>query len=177
MMHELIEQVTIHDPFWSSRLESNSTRAIFHQWEQLEASGCIDNFRIVASELDGFRQGWFFADSDAYKWLDAAARIYATAPGPTFKSTDGGVSWTAKTGPWDPNDTLQAVRFSPDWVHDGTAFVGCESSMPRTTGGVYKTTDRGETWTFVGSGLETVYDIEVSPSYATSPRDRIKNLS
>ncbi len=54
--------------------------AIFHQWEQLEASGCIDNFRILAGEKDGFREGWFFADSDAYKWLDAAARIYALHP-------------------------------------------------------------------------------------------------
>jgi DUF1680 family protein len=41
----------------------------------LEASGCIDNFRIAAGEKQGFRVGWFFADSDAFKWLDAAARI------------------------------------------------------------------------------------------------------
>lgn len=69
-------QVAIQDPFWSPRLEVNARRAIFHQWEQLEASGCIDNFRIAAGEKDGFHEGWFFADSDAYKWLDAAARIY-----------------------------------------------------------------------------------------------------
>ena len=75
-------QVTIHDPFWSPRLETNARRAIFHQWEQLEASGCIDNFRILVGEKDGFREGWFFADSDAYKWLDAAARIYALHPDP-----------------------------------------------------------------------------------------------
>jgi hypothetical protein len=41
-------QVAIHDPFWSPRQETNAQRAIFHQWEQLEASGCIDNFRIAA---------------------------------------------------------------------------------------------------------------------------------
>ncbi|MGD0613500.1 MAG: beta-L-arabinofuranosidase domain-containing protein [Anaerolineales bacterium] len=75
-------QVAIHDPFWSPRQETNAQRAIFHQWEQLEASGCIDNFRIAAGEKDGFREGWFFADSDAYKWLDAAARIYALHPDP-----------------------------------------------------------------------------------------------
>ena len=73
-------EITISDPFWSPRLEINSQRAIFHQWEQLEASGCIDNFRLLAGEKDGFREGWFFADSDAYKWLDAAARIYALHP-------------------------------------------------------------------------------------------------
>lgn len=38
---------------------------------QLEASGCIANFRIAAGEFDSWREGWFFADSDAYKWLYA----------------------------------------------------------------------------------------------------------
>lgn len=81
LMDELSpRQVTLDDSFWSPRLATNAGRAIFHQWEQLEASGCIDNFRILCGEKDGFREGWFFADSDAYKWLDAAARIYASAP-------------------------------------------------------------------------------------------------
>jgi DUF1680 family protein len=77
-----IQLVQLDDPFWSPRLEVNARRSIFHQWEQLEASGCIDNFRILAGDKPGFREGWFFADSDAYKWLDAAARISATQPSP-----------------------------------------------------------------------------------------------
>jgi DUF1680 family protein len=68
--------------FWHERLEVNAQRAIFHQWEQLEGSGCIENFRIAAGDVDGFREGWFFADSDAYKWLDAASRIYRSHPSP-----------------------------------------------------------------------------------------------
>lgn len=75
-------QVTIEDPFWSPRRQVNASRAIFHQWAQLEASGCIANFRIAAGEQDGWREGWFFADSDAYKWLDAASRIYRDAADP-----------------------------------------------------------------------------------------------
>jgi len=75
-MKELPPNLTrIHDPFWDARLDINAHRAIFHQWEMLEASGCIDNFRIAAGEKVGLREGWFFADSDATKWLDAAARI------------------------------------------------------------------------------------------------------
>ena len=77
-------QVKINDSFWSPRLAVNAEKAIFHQWEQLEASRCIDNFRLVTGEKDGFRQGFFFADSDAYKWLDAASRIYALHPDPTL---------------------------------------------------------------------------------------------
>jgi len=68
-------KTTLLPGFWHDRQTVNAEKAIFHQWEELEASGCIENFRLVAGEKDGFREGWFFADSDAYKWLDAAARI------------------------------------------------------------------------------------------------------
>jgi len=66
--------------YWHDRLAVNAKAAIFHQWEQLQASGCIENFRIAAGEVNGFREGWFFADSDAFKWLEAASRVYATHP-------------------------------------------------------------------------------------------------
>jgi len=77
-----MSRVRILPGIWHDRLTVNAGQAIFHQWGQLEASGCIDNFRIAAGETEGFRQGWFFADSDAYKWLEAAARVCATHPSP-----------------------------------------------------------------------------------------------
>jgi hypothetical protein len=84
-MQELsARQVRLLDPFWSPRLKTNAARAILHQWDQLEASGCIDNFRIAAGLKPGWREGWFFADSDAYKWLDAAARISLQDPDPVL---------------------------------------------------------------------------------------------
>jgi hypothetical protein len=70
--------------FWETRQRVNAEHAIFHQWQQLEASGCIENFRIAAGESGGFRTGWFFADSDAYKWLEAAARSYLRQPSPAL---------------------------------------------------------------------------------------------
>src|SRR5919106_514146 len=82
-MQELTaRQVNITDAFWLPRLAINAQKAIFHQWKQLEVTRCIDNFRLAAGEKDGFREGWFFADSDAYKWLDAASRIYALQADP-----------------------------------------------------------------------------------------------
>jgi DUF1680 family protein len=78
--------VAISDPFWTPRLLTNARISIFHQWRELEASRCIDNFRIAAGLKKGFREGWFFADSDAYKWLDAAARIHASWPAKDLKS-------------------------------------------------------------------------------------------
>jgi len=80
------KQVQINDGFWGKRLQVNAEKAIYHQWEQLETTGCIENFRLVADGKEGFREGYFFADSDAFKWLDAAARVYAQAPCDRLKS-------------------------------------------------------------------------------------------
>lgn len=66
--------------FWYHWTTINLQVSIFQQWKQLEASGCIDNFRILAEKKPAFREGWFFADSDAYKWLDAASRILEHHP-------------------------------------------------------------------------------------------------
>jgi len=74
------QRVSIQDAFWSPRLLLNNTVSLQHQWNQLELSGCIQNFRLIADKIPGFRTGWFFADSDAYKWLDAASRSIATLP-------------------------------------------------------------------------------------------------
>jgi DUF1680 family protein len=79
-------QIQIEDDFWGPRLKVNAEKAIYHQWEQLEKTGCIENFRLIADRKEGFREGYFFADSDAYKWLDAAARVYATHPSEHLKS-------------------------------------------------------------------------------------------
>jgi DUF1680 family protein len=50
------------------------------QWEALNGrvtdervSSCIDNFRIAAGEKEGTHSGAVFQDTDAYKWLEAAA--------------------------------------------------------------------------------------------------------
>jgi uncharacterized protein len=73
-------QVEIDGGFWGERLALNATVAIDHQWDMLEQTGCIENFRIAAGRSGAFRVGFFFADSDAYKWLEAACRIYKDAP-------------------------------------------------------------------------------------------------
>ena len=81
--------VTLTDPFWHQRLARNARVSIFQQWEQLERTGCFENFRLAAGTSEGFREGYFFADSDAYRWLDAAARVYATWPDAALKARMG----------------------------------------------------------------------------------------
>ena len=65
--------IEIQDEFWSPRLQRNQEELLIYQYNQLERTGCIDNFRILTGEKDGIRRGFFFSDSDAYKWAEAAA--------------------------------------------------------------------------------------------------------
>ena len=90
--------VILTQGFWKEKQEVNSKTAIFHQWKMLEDSGCIDNFRIAAGEKEGVREGWFFADSDATKWLDAASRIERNEHDPALsKLMDDFIRLLAKT--------------------------------------------------------------------------------
>ncbi|MCL6591722.1 MAG: glycoside hydrolase family 127 protein [Firmicutes bacterium] len=68
-------QVTIDDQFWKPRVETNERVSLFYQYECLVASGVMDNFRLAgaSTKKDGSFRGLFFADSDAYKWLEAAS--------------------------------------------------------------------------------------------------------
>jgi DUF1680 family protein len=47
--------------------------SVLGQHAQLEASGVLDNFRRAAGTIEAPFRGPFFADSDAYKWLEAAS--------------------------------------------------------------------------------------------------------
>jgi len=78
-------KVPITGGFWGEILHRNAETAIFHQWEELEKSGSIENFRITAGQSEHFRTGFFFSDSDVYKWLDAACRISIHRPSPPLQ--------------------------------------------------------------------------------------------
>ncbi|MCB2209960.1 glycoside hydrolase family 127 protein [bacterium] len=81
-----VKDIQITGGFWGAMLDQNAQTAIFHQWEQLEQSGSIENFRIAAGDSEHFRTGFFFADSDVYKWMDAASRIALHRPSGELKT-------------------------------------------------------------------------------------------
>jgi hypothetical protein len=73
-------QVTIVDGFWAERLRLNRERTIPHGFEQLRATGTLDNLRLAAGGDGRYEaaadSGGFtfpFLDSDVYKWLEAVA--------------------------------------------------------------------------------------------------------
>lgn len=78
--------------FWGRWQTVNTETAIFHQWEELEGSGCIDNFRILAEKKASFRLGGPYADSDAYKWLEASVHILSIVPNQRLEQLVDGFS-------------------------------------------------------------------------------------
>ncbi|WP_457559344.1 glycoside hydrolase family 127 protein [Candidatus Harpocratesius sp.] len=79
-----VNQIEISDFFWNSVLHRNQEISIIHQWKMLELFGSIDNFRIVAGLKNkygaGFRRGYFYTDSDVYKWAEAASWLILLNP-------------------------------------------------------------------------------------------------
>ncbi|MEV6643026.1 beta-L-arabinofuranosidase domain-containing protein [Amycolatopsis sp. NPDC051371] len=53
--------------------ERNATRTLPHCVDQLDAAGAMDNLRRVTGEVEAGRRNMWFADSDVYKTLEAAA--------------------------------------------------------------------------------------------------------
>jgi len=77
--------VTLEDSFWAPRLEKLREVTLPSQHQQLEETGRIDNFRRAAGKVDQAFQGWFFNDSDVYKWVEAVSWTLATHDDPDLR--------------------------------------------------------------------------------------------
>lgn len=64
-----------------------------------------------------------------------------------YRSPNGGRAWQpVDLGPTDV--TVQALAVSPTFVQDGIVFAGTEAH------GIFRSSDRGETWSALGLGLD-----------------------
>ncbi len=59
--------------FWSSWRATNRREALPYGYDKLTSSGVISNFEVAAGRKQGAFQNMRFADSDLYKWLEAAS--------------------------------------------------------------------------------------------------------
>ena len=59
--------------FWSSWRATNRREALPYGYDKLVSSGVIQNFEVASGRKPGVFQNMRFADSDLYKWLEAAA--------------------------------------------------------------------------------------------------------
>ena len=76
-----IDAVRLTDEFLAPRLRINREVTIPGQYEFLEETGRLNNFRRLTGDFDGPFEGIYFNDSDVYKWLEAASWTLATNPG------------------------------------------------------------------------------------------------
>ena len=72
--------VRLLDGLWEPRRRVNRKVTLPSQYDLLENTGRLDNFRRAAGKIDGDFQGIYFNDSDVYKWLEAASWSLASDP-------------------------------------------------------------------------------------------------
>jgi len=67
-----LERVKL-EGFVSRYQELMKSTSLSLQYEYLESTGRIENFRKAGRKSEGVFTGWFFNDSDVYKWIEAAS--------------------------------------------------------------------------------------------------------
>jgi len=78
------EKVTVRDPFWAPRMETNRTTTLALEYRQMKDTGRIDVFRLDWTEGKEPRPHQFW-DSDVAKWVEAAAYSLTTHPDPELE--------------------------------------------------------------------------------------------
>ncbi len=88
------QNVKVHltGPFWKEKQKLFCDEVLERQWrilnseEETEGFGkshCIDNFRILAGDMEGKFWGYVFLDHELGKWMEAAAYSLMIRPDPT----------------------------------------------------------------------------------------------
>ena len=80
-----LTDVRLSDSFWEPRRRVNREFTLPSQYEHLENTGRVDNFRRAAGKIEVPFRGLNFNDSDVYKWLEAASWTLATVQDPDLE--------------------------------------------------------------------------------------------
>jgi len=80
-MHPVpVDAVRLSDTVWAPRLTTVREVMLPSQHRALEETGRLANFRRSAGTAEGDFEGFYFNDSDVYKWLEAASWVLASRP-------------------------------------------------------------------------------------------------
>jgi DUF1680 family protein len=80
-----LSDVRLLDDLLEPRRRVNHETTLPSQYDLLEQTGRLDNFRRAAGKIDVPFSGVYFNDSDVYKWLEAAAWTLASDPDPELE--------------------------------------------------------------------------------------------
>ncbi|MFM7322017.1 MAG: glycoside hydrolase family 127 protein [Armatimonadota bacterium] len=75
-----IRNVEFRDEFWEPRRRSNRERTLFDQLRLCEETHRLRNFDRAAGKTDEPFAGFYYNDSDVYKWIEAASWSLAADP-------------------------------------------------------------------------------------------------
>jgi len=75
-----VNEVRLTDRFWAPRLQTLREVTLLTQYDLMEQTGRIDNFRRAAGKIKKDFEGIYFNDSDVYKWIEAVAWAVAYEP-------------------------------------------------------------------------------------------------
>ena len=88
-----VGRVGLEGELWGRRGEAHLLASLHQQWEQLEATGRLENFRRVSGRSERPYAGRVFNDSDLYKWLEGASWALARGPRPDLaRLVDQGIA-------------------------------------------------------------------------------------
>src|SRR5512137_1015421 len=76
--------VSVDDPFWSPRIETNRAVTIPYDFQKSEETDRIANFARAAGLAEGSHVGIFFNDSAVYKIIEGAAYSLMLHPDPAL---------------------------------------------------------------------------------------------
>jgi DUF1680 family protein len=68
-----LDNISLFDGFWHTWIKRNTDVTLISQYNLLESTGRLDNFRRLSGKAYKPYRGYVFNDSDVYKWLEAAS--------------------------------------------------------------------------------------------------------
>ena len=87
----LVGATRLEDEFWAPRLKLLREATLPSQHRLLEETGRMFNFRRATGKAEGEFIGFYFNDSDVYKWLEAVGFALAYSPDQDLRDTARGV--------------------------------------------------------------------------------------
>jgi DUF1680 family protein len=141
-----VRAVTMGDGFWTPRRKVVFDKSIPGSLTLIEQAGVVDNFRRLTGKKNVPYRGPVYADSDIYKWIDAAGYELQSQDNPQLRKTVDGLI-----------DEIVAVQEPNGYL--GTKFTGPDAK------------DRLKTWT----GHETYnlgHMLQGAASYYRATGDR-----
>ena len=81
-----ISTVKMEDGFWEPRLRLMRDVTLPSQYDIIEETGRLDNFRRASGKIEGDFKGAYFNDSDVYKWLEGVCLALAYHRDPNLES-------------------------------------------------------------------------------------------